>query len=294
MDDSAQRNPSAPSDPATPGTLHVVSTPIGHLGDITLRALEVLRGVDFVLAEDTRQTRILLQRYEIATPMLALHEHNEARAIPRVLERLREGSSGALVSDAGTPLLSDPGERLVRAVWDAGLRVTPVPGPSALLAALAAAGLDASRFTFHGFLPRSGQERKERLRELSDAPHTSVLYEAPGRLSKTLSELESAGMGDREVVVARELTKRFEEFRRGTAAELAAYYAASPPRGEVVVVLQGRTEVPVDQTAIEEHAAQLHSRGLPARAIAAALVREFGAPRNVAYRLAHKTPAPRA
>lgn len=278
----------------TPNTLYVVSTPIGHLGDITLRALEVLRAVDFVLAEDTRHTRILLQRYEIATPMLALHEHNEARAVPRVLERLRAGASGALVSDAGTPLLSDPGERLVRAVWDAGFRVTPVPGPSALLAALAAAGMDAARFTFHGFLPRSGRERQAVLRELSDATYTSVLYEAPGRLAKTLSELAGAGLGDRAVVVARELTKRFEEFRRGTAAELAAYYAASPPRGEVVVVLQGRTQASVDETAIEEQAAELRSQGLPARDIAAALVRDHGVPRNLAYRLAHKTPAPRA
>lgn len=278
----------------TESTLYVVSTPIGHLGDITLRALEVLRGVDFVLAEDTRQTRILLQRYDIATPMLPLHEHNEARAIPRVLERLREGASGALVSDAGTPLLSDPGERLVRAVWGAGFRVTPVPGASALLAALVAAGVDATRFTFLGFLPRSGRERQEALRELSDAPYTSVLYEAPGRLSRTLSELDAAGVGGREVVVARELTKRFEEFRRGTAAELAAYYAASPPRGEVVVVLQGRTPVPVDEAAIEAQAAVLRSRGLPARDIVAALVRDHGVPRNQAYRLAHKTPAPRA
>ena len=274
-----------------------MSTPIGNLRDITLRALDVLRGVDFVLAEDTRQTRVLFQRYEIATPMLALHEHNEARAIPRVLERLREGASGALVSDAGTPLLSDPGARLVRAVRDAGFPVTPVPGPSALLAALAAAGVDASHFTFHGFLPRSGRERQERIRELSGASHTSVLYEAPGRLSKTLSELDAAGVGDQEVVVARELTKRFEEFRRGTAAELAAYYAASPPRGEVVVVLQGRTGVSglaVDEAAIEEQAAELRSRGLPARDIAAALVRDHGVSRNLAYRLAHKTPVPRA
>lgn len=275
-------------------TLYVVSTPIGNLGDITLRALEVLRGVDFVLAEDTRQTRVLLDRYEITTPMLPLHAHNEARTIPRVLERLGSGEAGALVSDAGTPVLSDPGERLVRAVWTGGFRVAPVPGPSALLAALAAAGVDAARFTFFGFLPRSGRERQAALHELSEARWTGVLYEAPGRVSRTLSELDAAGLGDREIVVARELTKRFEEFRRGTAAELAAYYAASPPRGEVVVILQGRTEVPVDETAIEEQAAELRARGVPAREIATLLVREHGVARNLAYRLAHGTGASRA
>lgn len=294
MDESTRTTGTTGSSGITGSTLYVVSTPIGNLGDITLRALAVLRGVDFVLAEDTRQTRVLFQRYEIPTPMLALHEHNEARAIPRVLERLREGAAGALVSDAGTPLLSDPGERLVRAVRDAGFRVTPVPGPSALLAALVGAGVAITPFTFFGFLPRSGPERQATFRELSEALHTGVLYEAPGRLSRTLLELDAAGVGDREVVVARELTKRFEEFRRGTAAELAAYYAASPPRGEVVVVLQGRTHVPVDEAAIEEQAAELRGRGLPARDIASALVRDHGVPRNLAYRLAHKTPAPRA
>jgi 16S rRNA (cytidine1402-2'-O)-methyltransferase len=271
-----------------PSLLYVVSTPIGNLGDITLRALEVLRAVDAVLAEDTRHTRVLFEHHGITTPLVALHEHNEARTIPRVLERLKSGQSMALVSDAGTPLISDPGERLVRAVWEAGFRVVPIPGASALLAALAAAGLPVERFTFLGFLPRGGRDRAQRLRELSEAPYTSVLYEAPSRLAATLRDLDAAPLGDREVVVARELTKRFEEFRRGTASELAAYYAASPPRGEVVVVVQGRTEVTMDEATLEERAAELLSSGLPPREVASALVRDHGAPRNLAYRLAHR------
>jgi 16S rRNA (cytidine1402-2'-O)-methyltransferase len=269
--------------------LYIVSTPIGNLGDITLRALEILRAVDVVLAEDTRHTRILCEHHRIDTPLVAFHEHNEARTIPRVLDRLARGESVALVSDAGTPLLSDPGERLVRAVWAAGFRVVPVPGASALLAALAASGLPVERFTFLGFMPRSGRERAQVLDELSEAPYTSVLYEAPSRLAATLRDLaERAQAGDREVVVARELTKRFEELRRGTASELAAYYAASPPRGEVVVVVQGRPEVPMDEMKLEERAAELRSSGLPPREVASALVRDHGVPRNLAYRLAHK------
>ena len=208
-----------------PGTLFVVSTPIGNLGDITLRALEVLRGVDFILAEDTRQTRVLLDRYEVGTATVPFHEHNEARSTARVLERLAGGESAALVSDAGTPLVSDPGERLVAAARERGLKVVPIPGASALLAALAAAGVDTSRFTFYGFLPRAGRERREALDQVSVIPHTSVLYEAPGRLAKTLRDLDTVGAGSRRVVVARELTKKFEEFRRGTVAELASYYA---------------------------------------------------------------------
>lgn len=269
------------------GTLFVVSTPIGNLGDITLRALEVLRGVGFILAEDTRQTRILLDHFEIGTPTVTYHEHNEARAVPRVLERLRAGESAALVSDAGTPLLSDPGDRLVRAALGHGVPVVPVPGASALMAALVASGLDASRFTFFGFLPRSGRERREALRDFSALSHTGVLYEAPGRVAKTLDALASAGAGARDAVVARELTKRFEEFRRGTVAELAAYYAATPPRGEVVVVVAGRTEEAIDEVTVRHRAKELLANGLSPRDVAAVLARDLGVPRNLAYRLAH-------
>lgn len=275
--------------PGTSGTLYVVSTPIGNLGDITLRAIEVLRAVDFILAEDTRTSRVLLDHHDIGTRLVAYHEHNEARATAAALARLAAGEAAALISDAGTPLISDPGARLVRAAWDAGHRVVPVPGPSALLAALAAAGLATVPFTFVGFLPRSGQERRDVLQTLSTLPHTGVLFEAPTRLAKTLHELDSLGLGEREVVVARELTKRYEEFRRGTAAALAAYYAASPPRGEVVIMLQGRVQEAVDERTLLTRAAELRAGGLSARDVAAALTSELGVPRNVAYRAAQQT-----
>jgi 16S rRNA (cytidine1402-2'-O)-methyltransferase len=271
------------------GRLHVVSTPIGNLGDVTLRGIETLRAAALVLAEDTRHTRPFLQRFEIATPLESYHEHNEARMVPRVLARLRAGEDIALVSDAGTPLLSDPGARLVRAAVEAGIPVVPVPGASALLAALVASGLDATRFTFYGFLPRKGRERGDLLAALAALPHTAVVYEAPGRVAETLAELAALGAGEREVVVARELTKQFEELRRGTVAALASYYEDAPPRGEVVLVLGGATPREASEEELRERARELRDRGLGARDIAAALVAEHGAARNVAYRLAHES-----
>jgi len=175
------------------GTLYVVSTPIGNMGDFSFRAVETLRSVSAVLAEDTRHTRHLLDRYEIETPLVAYHEHNEAKTTPRLVERLLGGESLALVSDAGTPLLSDPGGRLVRAAIDAGVRVSPVPGASALLAALVASGLDTERFTFFGFLARKGPERRAAIDELVVLRHAAVLYEAPARVGATLNELAEAG-----------------------------------------------------------------------------------------------------
>ncbi|HEX7121371.1 MAG TPA: 16S rRNA (cytidine(1402)-2'-O)-methyltransferase [Gemmatimonadaceae bacterium] len=268
--------------------LYIVSTPIGNLGDITLRAIEILRGADVILAEDTRVSRVLLEHHGITTRMMAFHEHNEARATPGVLERLARGESVALISDAGTPLLSDPGARLVRAAVDQGYPVVPVPGASALLAALVASGLATDRFTFFGFLPRTGRDRASVLEALSNLPHTGVLFEAPGRVATTLRELDELGLADREVVVARELTKRHESFRRGTAAELAAYYAVSPPRGEVVMLVQGRSEAPVDEAALRQRAEELRATGLSVRDTAAALARELGVPRNLAYRAARQ------
>ena len=271
------------------GRLLLVSTPIGNLGDITLRALETLRAATLILAEDTRHTRTLLQRYEIGTPLESYHEHNEARMVPRVLDRLRGGESVALVSDAGTPLLSDPGARLVAAAVEAGIEVVPIPGASALLAALVASGLDATRFTFFGFLPRKGRERAAALAEIVALPHTAVLYEAPGRVADTLRELADLGGGEREVAVARELTKQFEEIRRGTVAALASYYGDVPLRGEVVLVVGGASATVVGEEELLERARELRHRGLSARDVAAALVAEHGAARNVAYRLAHET-----
>jgi 16S rRNA (cytidine1402-2'-O)-methyltransferase len=270
------------------GSLYVVSTPIGNMQDITLRAIHVLRSVDLILAEDTRHSRNLLVHHAISTRMMSYHEHNEARATESALARLRQGKDVALISDAGTPLLSDPGARLVRDAAEAGIPVVPVPGPSALLAALVTSGIASDRFTFYGFLARKGREREEALGELSALRHTAVLYESPNRVFATLDELQRRGGGGRRAVVARELTKQFEEVRRGTVAELAAYYDGSSPRGEVVLVLEGMTSQPLDEDELRSRARSLRDSGLSARDVAAALVRDDGASRNLAYRLAHE------
>jgi len=270
------------------GTLFVVSTPIGNMGDFSFRAVETLRSVSAILAEDTRHTRHLLDRYEIEAPLVAYHEHNEAKATPRLVERLRNGESLALVSDAGTPLLSDPGARLVRAAIDAGVHVSPIPGASALLAALVASGLEAERFTFFGFLARKGPERRAALEEIVALRHAAVLYEAPSRVGATLAELADAGAGDRAAVVARELTKQYEELRRGTVAQLVAYYGQTPPRGEVVIVIAGQVPTGASEDQLRARASALRAEGRSARDIAAALSAELGAPRNLAYRLAHE------
>ena len=270
------------------GTLFVVSTPIGNMGDFSFRAVETLRDVAAVLAEDTRHTRHLLERYEIDAPLVAYHEHNEAKTTPRLVERLLNGESLALVSDAGTPLLSDPGARLVRAAIDAGVQVSPVPGASALLAALVASGLEAERFTFYGFLARKGPERRTAIDELVALRHAAVLYEAPARVHATLAELADAGAGGRQAVVARELTKQYEELRRGTVAQLVAYYQQTPPRGEVVIVIAGQVPSGASEDQLRARATALRAEGRSARDIAAALSAELGAPRNLAYRLAHE------
>jgi 16S rRNA (cytidine1402-2'-O)-methyltransferase len=271
------------------GTLFVVSTPIGHMGDFSFRAVETLHHVAAVLAEDTRHSVHLLKRYDIATPLVAYHEHNEAKMTPRLVERLLAGENLALISDAGTPLLSDPGARLVRAAVEAGVAVSPVPGASALLAALVASGLDVDRFTFYGFLARKGGERRATIDEIVALRHAAVLYEAPSRVGETLAELARAGAADRATVVARELTKQYEEMRRGTVADLAGYYVDAPPRGEVVIVIAGAAaQESASEEELRARAAELRAEGRSARDIAAVLSAELGAPRNLAYRLAHE------
>jgi 16S rRNA (cytidine1402-2'-O)-methyltransferase len=268
-----------------PGRLHVVSTPIGNLGDFSFRAIETLRGVTLILAEDTRHSRTLLDRYEIRTPVASYHEHNEAKMTPGLVERLLGGDELALISDAGTPLVSDPGARLVRAAIDAGVSVTAVPGASALLSALVASGVNADRFTFFGFLPRKGRERSATLAELASLPHTAVLYEAPSRVSDTLADLEAQGAGERFVAVAREMTKQYEEVRRGTVRTLRAYYSDTPPRGEVVIVLAGAEARVVDEADVRKRARELVAERLSARDVVAQLVAELGVPRNRAYEI---------
>lgn len=217
--------------------LYVTATPIGNLTDVTLRALSVLASADLVLCEDTRVTRRLLDRYGLRPQLLAYHEHNAASVRPRVLAKLAEDASVALVSDAGTPLVSDPGYKLVAAAIEAGHKIFPVPGPSAALAALVAAGLPTDRFFFEGFLPPKGGQRKTRIAELAAIPATLVLYETGPRLSASLKDLAD-GLGAREAAVCRELTKAFEEVRRGTLDTLAAHYEKSgEPRGEIVIVV---------------------------------------------------------
>lgn len=277
-----------PGAATTPGTLHIVSTPIGNLGDLSPRAVDVLRTVAAILAEDTRHTRTLAERFDIRTPMVAYHEHNEAKATPGLVARLLDGQSLALVSDAGTPMLSDPGSRLVRAAIDAGVPVSPVPGASALLAALAAAGLPTDRFTFYGFLARKGGERTRTIADVAALPHTAVLYEAPGRVGETLADLAEAGAGAREAVVARELTKQYEEFRRGTVAELARYYQEHDARGEVVLLVGGAPTVIADEASLRERAAALRAEGMSARDVMRVLMESAHAPRNLAYRIAHE------
>ncbi len=271
-----------------PGMLYIVSTPIGNLGDLSARAIETLRGVAVVLAEDTRHSRPLLQRFEIDSPLLSYHEHNEARTADALVARMLAGESMALISDAGTPLLSDPGARLVAAAIDAGVRVVPIPGASALLAALVASGLSAERFTFFGFLERKGTERTSALAEIASLSHTAVLYEAAPRVAATLRDLAALGCGGRLGSVARELTKQFEEVRRGTLDELALYYDEAPPRGEVVLLIGGAPAVVADENAAREKARALRAKGLSARDVARTLVAEQGITRNIAYRLAQE------
>jgi 16S rRNA (cytidine1402-2'-O)-methyltransferase len=220
----------------SPG-LHVVATPIGNLGDITLRALQALAGADVIACEDTRITHKLLERYGIATPLTPYHEHNAAKARPLLLRRLAEGGAIALVSDAGTPLISDPGYKLVCAARDAGHTVTALPGASAVLTALAAAGLPTDRFLFAGFLPPKQAARRARIAELARVPATLVLFESGPRLGGSLADL-AAGLGpEREAALCRELTKLHEEFRRGDLASLAAAYVQDAPRGEIVLII---------------------------------------------------------
>jgi 16S rRNA (cytidine1402-2'-O)-methyltransferase len=220
------------------GTLHIVATPIGNLEDVTLRALRVLREADHVLAEDTRRTRILLDHFEIAQKPTSLHAHNEAARIQGVIEALEEDRQIALVSDAGSPLVSDPGARLVAAVAAAGHRVEAVPGASALLAALCVAGLDTERVLFLGFLPRKAGARRKLLESQRGRSETLVLFESPRRVAKTLGEIAEI-LGDRAACLARELTKRHEEVSRDSASALARRCLETPPRGECTLVIAG-------------------------------------------------------
>jgi 16S rRNA (cytidine1402-2'-O)-methyltransferase len=272
------------------GTLYVVSTPIGNLGDLSPRAEETLRSVSRILAEDTRRSRILAQRAGSTARLVSLHEHNERERSDAVLGWLADQEDLALVSDAGTPLVSDPGARLVASVLDAGYKVVPVPGPSAVIAALVASGLPSERFTFLGFPERKGKARKEVLDRVASSRETVVLFESPQRLADLLLALAEACGPHRMVAVARELTKVHEEVRRGTLAELVGYYQANPPKGEVTVVVapgedagEGR-DVEAEARAL---AAELLGGGMTPSRAAKKVAERLALARNEAYRIVH-------
>ena len=268
-------------------TLYVVSTPIGNLGDMTVRGIETLKAVRRVLAEDTRRTAILLRHFGIETPLVSAHEHNEAARAEQVVAWLEAGEDLALVSDAGTPLLSDPGLRIVRGAIAAGHAVVPIPGASALLAGLVGSGIAPEPFTFYGFPPRGGKDRERLLQTLARLEHTAVLYESPGRLVRLLKDLvEVCGEG-RQVAVGRELTKLHETFVRGTLAETIASYDGKSIRGEVVVVLAGGGPAGVpERPAAAALARTLLREGTRPSAVARELARSLGLPRNDAYEIA--------
>lgn len=225
------------SEELRPGTLYIVSTPIGNLDDITYRAVKILGGADLIAAEDTRTTKVLLDRYGIRKPLVSYFSYNEVRRVPELLAKLRAGGSVGLVTDAGTPGISDPAFRIIRAALDAGLGVVAIPGPSALLPALIGSGLPTESFVFDGFLPVK-KGRATALERLSVEPRTIVLYESPHRLQRTLNDLLRV-LGDRRIAVARELTKKFEEILRGSVSTMIGHFSDHPARGEFVLVIEG-------------------------------------------------------
>ncbi len=269
------------------GTLYVVSTPIGNLEDVTLRALRLLREASCILAEDTRRTRVLLDRHGIPGRARSLHAHNERARIAEVLSELDQGRSAALVSDAGTPLVSDPGERLIREVAGAGHTVVPVPGPSAVLAALVGSGLPSTPFLFEGFLPRKAGERRSRLAALAERSETLVLFESPHRVGATLAELREA-FGDRPACVARELTKLHESFSRGLLSELAEAFADGA-RGELTLVVAGAEPAPaLDAEELRVEVQSRVERGDSPKQIAAALASRSALTKREIYAMAQR------
>jgi 16S rRNA (cytidine1402-2'-O)-methyltransferase len=276
------------------GTLYVVATPLGHLGDLSARATELLRSVAVVAAEDTRRTRALLSHLDAHPRLVSYHAHSDRRASSGILASLERNEDVALVTDAGTPAISDPGAELVGEVRAAGYRVVPVPGPSAVAASLSASGLPADRYLFLGFLPRKGAERERLLAHLGSMEWTAVLFEAPGRIVELLTDLEAVCGGGRRAFIARELTKVHEELVAGTLAELAGSAAGLEPRGEYTVVVEGAGPVePADRgKEARRAAARLLAEGLSRKAVAGVLEELYDLPRNTSYRIATEVPLP--
>ena len=268
-----------------PGILYIVATPIGNLEDITLRALRVLKEVDVVAAEDTRHTQILLNHHDIHTPLTSYHEHNEKTKSQELVARLEQGQNIALVSDAGTPAISDPGFRLVVQAIRAGLRIIPIPGASALTAVLSASGLPTDRFVFEGFLPAKKSQRREKLQTLRDETRTLIFYEAPHRLKQALDDIYEL-LGNREAVLAREVSKIHEEFLRGAISELVRTLGGEI-RGEVTLIISGSSGLPgVSEDRLKAEILELKGKGLRVKEIAEVLGEKFGYPKKEIYRLA--------
>ncbi|MDQ6992490.1 MAG: 16S rRNA (cytidine(1402)-2'-O)-methyltransferase [Mariprofundus sp.] len=269
------------------GQLFIVATPIGNLADISYRAVETLKSVDIIGAEDTRTSLTLLRHYAINTPMISLHEHNESAMLEKVQARLERGESMALISDAGTPLISDPGYRLVRHLRKAGFDVIPIPGASSVMAALCAAGLTTDHFRFAGFLPRSGKARVQAIKRTAASDETSIILESPRRLLTTLQDLLSELDEAREVVVAREITKLHEEFIAGTASELIEHFNLHPPRGEMVLMVAAASDIAIelsDKQVIDCLSTEA-MQSLPPSARAKALANTLNIPRARVYAL---------
>lgn len=268
-----------------PGILYIVATPIGNLEDMTLRALRVLKEVDVIAAEDTRHTRLMLSHFQIGTPLTSYHEHNERTKAQQLVARLDRGENIALVSDAGTPAISDPGYRLVRAAVNAGVSVVPVPGPSALAAAISAGGLPSDEFVFVGFLPAKKGQRRSKLQELRDQRRSIVAYEAPHRVREALADIYDV-LGDRALVLARELTKIHEEFLRGRVSEVIGQIAGREMRGEITLIIEGAAaEVRVPEEILGAEIEELQSAGMRVKEVAATLGEKYGHSKREIYRL---------
>ena len=267
--------------------LYLVGTPIGNMQDLSPRAIEVLSHVDLVACEDTRRTGLLLAHFGISAKLMSYHEHNKASAGGKLISRLKEGAEVALVSDAGMPSISDPGEDLVKLCIEEGIEVTAVPGPVAGITALVLSGMDTRHYYFEGFLPVETKERKERLSVVAETSVTTILYEAPHRLLKTLSDLSGAGMGERKISACRELTKKYEEVIRGTVEEVTAHFEKVPPKGEFVLVLEGAPKNDAKKKLSPEERRNvildLESKGLSTKDIAKTLALEWGESKKALY-----------
>lgn len=274
-------------------TLYIVATPIGNLEDMTFRAIEILRKVQWIAAEDTRHTGKLLQHFQISTPQISYHDHNRYGRIPELLQRLQQGNAIALVSDAGMPGISDPGYELVKACVEAEISVVPIPGACAVVAALSSAGLPTERFVFEGFLPTKGAERRQRLEFLQTEPRTIVFYEAPHRLRQTLQDLQEFLGTDRPIVSARELTKRYEQFWRGTIADAISHYQTQEPQGEFTLVVGGHVaQAPqLSESAVLAELQQLIQQGLSRSQASRQLAQQTALSRRQIYQLALTIPA---